>query len=323
MNDIQQQAKQAFAHWLRTGWLPPARSADGVELKFNPYHDPHDGRFTFAPWRGGVAPREAYTRFAGPRAGPPMARGGNARAMDRAMTLEQSFPTLRNAPGSSIIAVADGFFGITGPANEMKVELLNLWRRQVIEDIRALNPSYVDNRSRPGTTLKGMESDLNFLRFERAAAYLRFKNDPRPLQVETFRFVQERANIAYEEGLSLLKAGRLPIRLSESEALGNYIDRSVREQLRLRFSWMSLNLAQNGPVRANANEYITSGGDLTYRRPDARVGNIAFDVTLTAKNQKTAQVIGFFNTDFRPSHVIIIRPRQLGNGASYILTRPE
>ena len=39
--------RRAFSTWLRTGRLPPAGSRDGVELKFNPWHDPRDGRFTF------------------------------------------------------------------------------------------------------------------------------------------------------------------------------------------------------------------------------------------------------------------------------------
>ena len=38
----------AFSWWLRTGGLPLAVSPDGLELKFNPWHDPADGRFTFA-----------------------------------------------------------------------------------------------------------------------------------------------------------------------------------------------------------------------------------------------------------------------------------
>lgn len=46
--------RRAFALWLRTGRLPSARSADGIELKFNPWHDPGTGRFTFA---GGGASR--------------------------------------------------------------------------------------------------------------------------------------------------------------------------------------------------------------------------------------------------------------------------
>ena len=38
----------AFSWWLRTGKLPPALGPDGLEFKFNPWHDPADGRFTFA-----------------------------------------------------------------------------------------------------------------------------------------------------------------------------------------------------------------------------------------------------------------------------------
>lgn len=41
--------RQTFTYWLRTGRLPRPRAADGRELKFNPYHDPDNGRFTFAP----------------------------------------------------------------------------------------------------------------------------------------------------------------------------------------------------------------------------------------------------------------------------------
>ena len=40
----------AFNHYLRTGeWLSEAEWLLRQELKFNPYHDPDDGRFTFAP----------------------------------------------------------------------------------------------------------------------------------------------------------------------------------------------------------------------------------------------------------------------------------
>jgi hypothetical protein len=40
--------QSAFSWWLRTGRLPPVRNPEGAELKFNPWHDPADGRFTFA-----------------------------------------------------------------------------------------------------------------------------------------------------------------------------------------------------------------------------------------------------------------------------------
>lgn len=77
-----------------------------------------------------------------------------------------------------------------------------------------------------------------------------------------------------------------------------------------------------GPVRVNRRENDTSGSETTYRRPDARVGRVAFDVTLEPKGLKTDQIKGFFATSFKPSHIVIIRPSQLGNGSSYIITRP-
>lgn len=40
--------RRAFSIWLRTGRLPQISTTDGIERKFNPWHDPLDGRFTFA-----------------------------------------------------------------------------------------------------------------------------------------------------------------------------------------------------------------------------------------------------------------------------------
>lgn len=40
--------QSAFSRWLRTGRLPSAQASDRVELKFNPWHDREDGRFTFS-----------------------------------------------------------------------------------------------------------------------------------------------------------------------------------------------------------------------------------------------------------------------------------
>lgn len=52
--------RRAFSAWLRTGRFPPVTNPDGVELKFNPWHDRETGRFTFAGagqhdggWRSG------------------------------------------------------------------------------------------------------------------------------------------------------------------------------------------------------------------------------------------------------------------------------
>lgn len=42
--------ESAFSHWLRTGfWLPEQSVDPALEVKFNPYHDPRNGQFTFGP----------------------------------------------------------------------------------------------------------------------------------------------------------------------------------------------------------------------------------------------------------------------------------
>lgn len=47
--------RRVFSTWLRTGRVPVAKAVGNVELKFNPNHDPADGRFTFAGAGGGRA----------------------------------------------------------------------------------------------------------------------------------------------------------------------------------------------------------------------------------------------------------------------------
>ncbi|MCW2389806.1 hypothetical protein M2333_002852 [Sphingobium sp. B11D3B] len=40
--------RRAFSAWLRTGKVASVPKNDAIECKFNPWHDPEDGRFTFA-----------------------------------------------------------------------------------------------------------------------------------------------------------------------------------------------------------------------------------------------------------------------------------
>src|SRR5436305_366039 len=48
IDNIESERRRAFVVWMRTGRWPVARGADGREVKFNPWHDPRTGRFTFA-----------------------------------------------------------------------------------------------------------------------------------------------------------------------------------------------------------------------------------------------------------------------------------
>ncbi len=172
-------------------------------------------------------------------------------------------------------------------------------------------------------TIQGLTAKVNDLRFQRAAVTARVRGNYESLQVETLRFVQRRTDEAYDQGVALLKAGRLTPRLSDQEALGNYVDQQVRLRLRRQYNQIGIDSAGAGPVRVNRRENNSSGGDLTYRRPDARVNDVAFDVILTRKTLSTPQVRGFFDADFRPSRVVIIRPRQLGSDHTYAIPRPE
>ncbi len=239
------------------------------------------------------------------------------------MLLEQAFPGLSNAPGGAIIALADNILDLSGPARATIAEVTLAQSNVLIEQIRAIDPDYRFQTLGFPQTQQGQINQVDGLRFDRAAAFFRVKGELRPIQVETLRFLQKRTDLAYARGLKLLKADELPIRLSQQEALGNYVDREVRRDLRDRYNQSCIDSAGVGPIRVNRRENDSSGSDATFRRPDARVGSVAFDVTLTQKTLKTDQVRGFFAADFRPTQVVIARPSQLGPDSTYIITRPE
>lgn len=328
MDTIAEERRRAFSGWLRTGRWPGPGNRRGVELKFNPYHDPRNGRFTFAPGGprslsyviisdGRPAPVRLAQRPTNPRARP----GGNIRAFQDPMTLQQVFPGLRSASGGAIVAVADNLFDLTGPANRLTASLTEAHSRVLIEQIRALDPTYQFESLSTAATLEGQINQINELRLDRAAAFYRVRGETRPLQVETLRYLQTKVDLAFAEGSQRLKAGRLDVRLSSQEAVGNFVDRQVRRELRNLFASLGIS-TRGGQVRVIGREYDTSGTDRTYRIPDARVGGVAFDVSLTRKTLATPQIRGFFNSDFRPASVVIIRPRQLGPNSTYIITRP-
>jgi len=142
------------------------------------------------------------------------------------------------------------------------------------------------------------QNQLNALRLDRASAYYRVRLDLRPLQVETLRTLQQSADAVYERGQTLLRLGRLKIKLSPNEALGNYVDREVRQQMRDIYTRLGISPKTDPLVRVVGREYDTSGTDRTYRVPDVRVGSTAYDVTLTPKTLATRQIVGFFEPIF-------------------------
>ena len=238
------------------------------------------------------------------------------------MTLQVVFPGLINSPGGAIIAALDNAAGISGPGLLAPTELAKASVNVLLYQITLIDPNYrFDSLGEP-QTIEGKTRQIRGLELDRAAAFYRVRHDDKPLQIETLRILQERANSAYEEAKVLLSQGRLRVRLSREVAIGNYVDRATRRELQRTYNKLNISTVKGSPVRVIGREYDTSGTDATYRIPDARVGKIAFDVSLTRKTLATPQVRGFFNGDFKPDAVIIVRPSQLGAGSTYIITRP-
>lgn len=107
MIDISENERRAFSIWLRTGRLPSARGPDGIELKFNPWHDPETGRFTFVgagrnygQWgRGGFSGGDGAT---GSRDQP--ARSPRAKSQSPASRITSKEPTRTASPSDRAAA---------------------------------------------------------------------------------------------------------------------------------------------------------------------------------------------------------------------------
>ncbi|MDT8760994.1 hypothetical protein MZO42_20030 [Sphingomonas psychrotolerans] len=124
-------------------------------------------------------------------------------------------------------------------------------------------------------------------------------------------------------GLEALKAGGIKLSPSARVALGNFVDWRVRNELRRFYNIYGITTGTELPVRVVGREYRTSETERTFTIPDARVGQVAFDMSLFRKTPGGKQVRGFFASDFKPETVIIIRPSQLGPGSTYAIQRPR
>lgn len=331
----------AFEIYLRTGRRPDlAAPTRGLERKFNPYHDPDNGQFTFAPGgarsgtsrrspREGTAPstRASPTQprltLANYRPNPRARIGGNQRRPGYdPMTLEQAFPGLRNAPGGAIIALADNALDITGPSRRLTTELADAEVKSLIAQIKQVDPNFRYQSLGPATTLEGQINEIQDLRMRHAAARYNKLGDMGPLQVEVLRQAQMSTDRAYVDGVARFNSGRLKAYFSRNEAIGNYVDRTVRKDMRRLFDRYGVEHGVGRQVRVVGREYDTSGSERTYRIPDLRVGRMAYDITLELKSPSKPQIRGFFASDFRPDSVAIVRPRELGPKSTYAIKRP-
>jgi hypothetical protein len=309
--------------------VPFTRTGRGaVEQKFNPNHDPRDGRFTFTigGMRNGQAINPVAHQVRTPvrqtsRSGSRTGMGGNGGPpMEDPLTIEQMVPAIANSPAGSILAIADNMLDLTGPARAATAELTRTHMRAMVRQIQAVDPNYrFDSLGFPAT-LEGQNNMLRDIRLDRAAVFYRVRGEVRPLQVETLKFLQGRVDVAYAEGISRFNEGQLTPRFSPNEAIGNFVDGRVRRDLRNLFASKGISMEKGRPVQVNRRAPNTAEG--RYTIPDSRVGNIAFDVSLTAKTPGSRQIQGFFSSDFQPAAVVIVRPTQLGPDSSYIITKP-
>jgi hypothetical protein len=240
--------------------------------------------------------------------------------------LEDVFPGLREAPSLAIpLAPIDGFLGASALADEADAE--GAWGQYwgLVHQIKQVDPTFSDVELFPpgkidGLTRQGRTNLINNLRMERAAVYYRMRGDVGPLQVETLRFLQDAVDAAYEEAVSEADASRLQPRLSRAEAIGNWVDFTVRKDLKKLFDSFGIPYGPGADVTINNRDYESSENGQNYRIPDARIGDASFDWTLSPKTISAPQIRGFFRADSLPRAVVIIRPSELGG--AYLIPRP-
>ncbi len=151
------------------------------------------------------------------------------------MTLEQTFPGLRDAPEGAVISLLDNVFGFTAPANEDMVKTTQERSAYLISQIKALDPHWTFQSLGFPTTWEGQKNQLNDLRMQRAATFARVKRDLRPMQVETVRVMQNLTDQAYSKALKLYEAGAFRKHLSKGQAIGSYVDNWVRKNFRTTY----------------------------------------------------------------------------------------
>jgi hypothetical protein len=241
--------------------------------------------------------------------------------------LKDVFPSwFPDTPITAILAPIDGVLDLSGPGEAANEAATRSMRDYLIAQIKAINPHYVFESFDPGgmpSTWQGRTNLINDLLAQRAAALYKFRGETRPLQVETLRFLQRRVDVTYPISVKRFNDGKLKQYLNPEEAIGNDMDRGVRQDLKDFYNYLGIPWGQGQQVRINNRDYDTSSGGKTYKIPDARVADVAFDVTLTPKTPGSAQVRGTLSSDAKPSALIVVRPSQLGRGSTYLIGRPS
>jgi hypothetical protein len=285
---------------------PPAGQGDEPAARTEMLND--------AVYRPGIDDASLILAQGGARpGGRPPGMGHNRPPPDQVITRE-AFPNLPNSPTvNTILAPIDGFLGLSALADGANLAAANLQYRAYYGLNRQIDPNYRPEpqlQSLEAMSWQGRNAVIAGLQRDLAGATHR-------LQSETVDFLQRSVDAAYAQGVRQYEAGRLNVNLSREEAIGNFMDRAVRNDLRDYFRSRGVSFGPGQYVTVNNRDYANDG---SYRIPDAAIGRISIDWTLTPKNESTPQVQGFFNAQRGPIGVIIIRPTELGG--SYYLANP-
>jgi hypothetical protein len=234
---------------------------------------------------------------------------------------------LVQSPAGPVVQFLDNLLDLSGPGEDANLKIAEVQMRDLLHAIREVDPDYVYESLMPEGGLAGMSwqeraNVIRGLQADLAAAIYRVRGDIRPLQEVTLEFMQRATNDAYDEAVKQYNDGELDGPTPEV-AIGNKMDSLVRENLRLFFDGLRIPMGPGSAIRVNRRAYDTSDWPPSYRVPDARVGNFAFDVSSEAKQPTKPQIRGFFGADFEPVGVVIVRPNQLGGKSSYIIWRTD
>jgi hypothetical protein len=243
-------------------------------------------------------------------------------------TLEQVFPGLKDTPGlTAMLEPMDGFLGVSALAEDANAEATVALYQQLVDQIREIDPNADVSQFMPPGGIDGLSWQeranlIDGLRMQRAAEYYNMRGDIGPLQVETLQFLQKNVDTAYDKAVAKADAGLLQQRLSREEAIGNEVDYAVRGALRDFYSDYGIPYGARQNITVNNRDYETTDQATQYRIPDARLGDIVFDWTISEKNLSTPHVQGFFRADSEPRAVVIVRPSPLGDESTYLILRP-
>lgn len=235
---------------------------------------------------------------------------------------------LVQSPAGPVVQFLDNLLDLSGPGESANLEIAKVQVYDLLHAIHDVDPDYVYESLMPEGGLAGMSWEergdvIRGLQAELAATIYRVRGDIRPLQEVTLEFMQRATNDAYDKAVEKYNAGDLKFSLSPEQGIGNEVDGAVRRSLVNFFATLRIPVDSGSAIRVNNRAYDSSNAPPSYRVPDMRVGDFAFDTSLAMKSNSDAQIKEFFSADFAPKGVVIVRPNQLGGKSSYIIWRQK